>query len=247
MSYVDIINFILIVVIVAFVLNIVIRKLTKQSIQKQLNLQDNTNNINNPIQINLATDKDRLDYLDSSDDLDSMIYSSEISSASKSNSTCKNIRSDMLIPSDKQTDQFVDEYVYNGRNKLQSCKMSDSQMDDFKDNYFEFRDRVWNSSHGQDVVDEMNQQYLLENENNVNVNPDMKIKDIYDSLTSNKINNPKIDTITRETFYTKNGSNGQFAVNDIHLYDNENIMNGGQYYDQVYGNDQLNEQPLFLE
>lgn len=249
MSYVDIINFILIVVIVAFVLNIVIRKLTKQSIHTQLNLQvdtNNTNNTNNPIKINLVTEKDRQDYLgrldnSSSDDLDSTIYSAS------SNSTCKDIRADMLIPSNKQTDQFFDEYVFNGRNKLQPGTMSDSQMNDFKDNYFEFRDRVWNPSHGQDVVDEINQQSLLEIENNVANNSNMKIKDIFDSLTNNKINNPKIDTITRETFYTQKGSNGQFAINDIHQYENENIMNGGQYYDQVCGNDQLNEQPLYLE
>lgn len=154
-----------------------------------------------------------------------------------------------IVGDDKYADDFFKEYVFNGRNKLPVVKLNVEQEKEFKENYFTFRDRVWDSSHGEDAVDKLNDIYLEENEEGIRVESDMKIKDIFDSLTANntaRIRLPKIDEITNTGYYTKNGFGGKYTTDEMVVYENERIMNGGVYYNNIYGDDQSKESPMFL-
>jgi hypothetical protein len=235
----DIINYILIALIVIVAGNIIFKKMYMSD--------ENIKNIastNTICHVNLASEKERQKYYQQlNDEIDNNQYSTEIrsiASSKKSSDSLDSSNSDScfaktaatineLIPGDKYENQFFDEYVFNGRNKYVTVKFTDQEKTDFVNNYFSFRDHVWDSSRELDPVDEMNQQYLVENELNNDgtcgerLNTNKSIKDIFDSLTvpKKKLASKKI---IEAGHYHKNDFENQFNKDESSVYDDSRIF-----------------------
>jgi hypothetical protein len=183
------------------------------------------------------------------------------------NTTWNNHFDNGIISSeDKHTDDFFNEYVFNGRNRVSSSNLSDKEKDNYRNNYFNFRDNTWTMpNHDNDGVDAVNDMRLAEVEGQMNLYQNNTIKDIYDSLTSRKDNfffKSQINTenfneeatqnlFNSETqlnsFYDKIGTGGQCNTADIFTYENDYVSNGNEYFNGVYANDkQSNESPMNL-
>ena len=120
-------------------------------------------------------------------------------------------------------------------------------IDEFHKNFFSFRDMIeQNDSYGPDPVDKMND--IIANQTDLT---NKKIKDIYDEMTkgpniNTKISNrlPKFDNINYDGWTINNGSPGMYNTMNEWKYDNEKVMNGGQFDNMIRPEDPMHDEHL---
>lgn len=122
-------------------------------------------------------------------------------------------------------------------------------IDEFHNNFFGFRNMTeQNSSIRQDPVDIMNN--IIVNQQSLS---NKKIKDIYDKITAgpninqntNKCNRqPKFDNVNYDGWAINTGSPGMYNTMNEWTYDNEKVMNGGQFNNNIVAVDPMYEKNL---
>jgi len=147
------------------------------------------------------------------------------------------------------TDEDADTYL---RKKLlvgpsyKSAPMNSEELKNYRDNHFAFRNQVWQTSKDVDMVDKINDMYFSGNDEPNRNTRGQKIADLFDGLTQNedklyqqcisnsgedsrvqRLVNPSTSTIT------ETGHNGKFISNINWQYENEKIMNGGQFFNNI--------------
>ena len=135
-------------------------------------------------------------------------------------------------------------------------KLSDNQQQGYRDNFFNFRNYTWQTSHGVDAIDLLNSEYLSTsgnmfnpttdknstyNRENQNITNGNKIMDVYDAITTDTYKtkdmmiSPNYDNITMTPQFKRTASNGDYYTDDMWLYKKDRVMNGGEFYDGVSG------------
>jgi len=152
--------------------------------------------------------------------------------------------------SDNLLDDFFKEYVLYGRNKVTKAKLSEEEKKIYTKNYFNFRDKVWDSPNQYDnVVDNLAQIKLAQNEEHRNIVNDTSIKHLFDNLT---VGNKKIDNdceparhntgVNHAQVYDNIGFANNMLNKDMFVNDDEYIMNGQIYSNDVYNNNFVERQ-----
>ena len=149
-----------------------------------------------------------------------------------------------IIEEDLQTQYYVNRQISeqegDGVRVKKICPRETQTNDEFNKDFFAFRDKVYHSSSMMnDGVDKMNDMILNGGQDQKN----MKIKDIYDQMTSGV--NLYSDKTTRLPYfdntmhdnYNYDFISGMHNTQDNWIYQNENEMNGGSLEKNFYGND----------
>lgn len=113
----------------------------------------------------------------------------------------------------------------------------------FNDDFFRFRDLVYNNSSERfDPVDKMADLKLDGNLGQTHRKENMKIKDLYDSITSETdlykkscYRLPTFDSINFDGYYMSDGAHPIQITADLWKYPNEKVMNGGDIRPGLHG------------
>lgn len=147
-----------------------------------------------------------------------------------------------LKENDLQTDYYMTKYLLG--NQTNNCPRPTQSIKDFNKDFFKFRDYTnGNSSMVYDSIDKIANLYLDGDLGEARRYPGMKIRDIFDQLTSGPnlydracVRVPQFDNTMQDgynySFYT-----GMYNNRDNWKYKNEKIINGGQIENNLYAND----------
>jgi hypothetical protein len=135
---------------------------------------------------------------------------------------------------------------------IQPINYTDNELQNYRDDFFNFRNKTYQTSHGVDAIDILNEK-ILAGEGEFGVNKNMKkgqkISEIYDGMMASQYQRPDIqnpntihgqpnyDEISMAPRFKMNGGNGAYYTKDSWLYKNDRIMNGGEFYDGITGSD----------
>jgi hypothetical protein len=210
-----------------------------KEISVKQNTSDDIANIN-------VSNKEDMKYPDENKDFELLV----------GNTTWNNQYDNGIISSeDKYTDDFFNEYVFYGRNRVKKSNLSNKEKINYRDNYFNFRDNVWTMpNHDNDGIDAINDMTLANSEGHMNIGQNKSIKDIYDSLTQRNFffeqelnNNGKGcgETNNLGSFYETIGTGGQNNNVNLYTYKDDTVSNGNEYFNGVYANNNnSNEEPF---
>jgi hypothetical protein len=148
-----------------------------------------------------------------------------------------------LPKNQQETNEYLTKYLLGNR---QECPLPTKSKDQFRKDFFAFRDLTENSSSFRyDPVDKIQQLYLQGNLSKARRYPNIKIKDIFDSTTSTGPNLymrhcvrlPKFDNINYDGYKMSYGAHPMHNTRDNWKYSNEKIINGGEISDGLIGHD----------
>ena len=250
MDLTDIIGMILIALIIAISMHMVLKRISTnnrknkliqpiQPVNSNYYTNNNNNNINNnnnnnnisvsvptlPINNNNNSDSNgktiiQNTFHESDNDVD-LTFIQDV--------TDKNIIDFNAIDknNNNKINNFFEEYLYNGRNKYHDVNnINENDINSFKDNYFNFKDSIWQQGdNNMEQLNKVNMLHELSNlaGSNMDING-MKIKDIYDKITAG----PNVDPMYKQLDHFVD-------ENNVRIYNNEIVSNGGEYFDGVYG------------
>jgi hypothetical protein len=149
------------------------------------------------------------------------------------------------------TSEQVDDYIRESLlHKAQMCKEKDvfspEQVDNYRDKFLAFRNGVWQPSQREDAVDRINDMYLSGNTDLSRNHKDMKIRDVYDDISKgtnlysqNCVRMPTVDNTMRDGNYTVDGARGDYFARDNWVYNNEKVMNGGEFMSGIMPSDSM--------
>lgn len=133
---------------------------------------------------------------------------------------------------------------------------TEDEMQDYRDGFFNFRNKTYQSSHGVDSAEILNENILANNGEVYDVNEKAKkgerISDIYDAMTVGQYKNtnnmiaPSYDRITLTPQFKMNGGNGAFLTNDNWMYKTDKVMNGGEFLDGITGSDSYRDNNMAI-
>lgn len=163
--------------------------------------------------------------------------------------TYRPIKSDHTIPesglnplkeNDLQTDYYIDKFLLNHTR----CPRPTQSIKDFNQDFFKFRDYTENNSSMRfDPVDKITNLYLSDDLGPAQGRKNMKIKDMFDYLTSGTnlyhrdcVRLPYFDN-TMHNGYNSSFATGMHNTRDNWLYENENPLNGGMVDNNLYPHD----------
>lgn len=114
--------------------------------------------------------------------------------------------------------------------------------DEFNDEFFEFRDKVYHSSSMQmDPVDRLHYEYY---DGDLSKSNNKRIQDIYDDLVKSEnlystdcVRLTAFDETNPDGYFNTVGTPGMSLVRDSWKYKDENIMNGGNISKYIKPND----------
>ncbi len=119
------------------------------------------------------------------------------------------------LKNNQDVDTYIRKKLLMGIDNISTNTQYDN-LTSYQNDHFNFRNNVWQSSNDVDQVDKLNELYI---KNDQNLNKSMlnnKISDIFNSLTAN-------------------GKQPDFPTNKMNewKYENENISNGGIFYNNI--------------
>lgn len=141
---------------------------------------------------------------------------------------------------------------------------TENEMQDYRNDFFNFRNKTNQSSQGVDSTELLNENILSNNGNIYDVNAKakkgQKISEIYDGLTIGQYQNiaptdtvtskdhiaPNYDRVTHSPQFKTNGGNGSFFTNDNWMYKTDNVMNGGEFLDGITGSDSYHDNNMAI-
>lgn len=140
---------------------------------------------------------------------------------------------------DYDPDNYIRRRLLKGRDYVKKT-FTNKDIDIYRDNHFRFHNKINQSSkYDLDVVDKLN-----ENDNMKNISG-CKISEIFNSLTNNL---PKSDfnyyNINKDEDNIVDGHNGEYFTNTLWNYDNEKNINGGTFYNNIIGFENINTQQI---
>jgi hypothetical protein len=145
------------------------------------------------------------------------------------------------------TDFDIDTYLRKTKFKEKSINEFPKELlAEYRNNHFNFRNNILQTSHDVDVVDKLNKLETLENLGYKNIGKN--ISDVFNNITKNidKPDNPyiinnssndMIDRIMNMNVHQTDGHNGNIIQNDMWKYDKEKIQNGGVFFNNITPHD----------
>lgn len=155
-----------------------------------------------------------------------------------------------LCPNDKrgdETDRYIRDIVLGGKFLCDNQPPQIVQsVDDYQNEFLSFGDTI-NRSSGEtvDMVDKINELYTSQNNEMSNLKG-KRIADVFNELTQNKnkcgengncLIKPIIDRHVRSGFYMGDSGAGKYYSNYNWKYENDNVNNGGKFYDNIEASD----------
>ena len=226
-----------IIVIIALLVMIIymILQLNKENLentQSESNIQTDIQDISD-----IAEKKVRFDLPQSETDSQSAPESAQESAQESSDSIVGN--DDVSSSNPREVNSFLDEYINYSRftNKPPELISSKEDINAYRQSYLDFNNMINTTSHGFDPVDRMNENIVAKAEAN-----GMSVSEVYDRITSSNFDTSNIDLITMQHVAEKKLDNGKYLdINKIQ-YVNDNVNNGGFFFEKVEGSDErLNE------
>jgi hypothetical protein len=161
----------------------------------------------------------------------------------------------MLDNVDITNDRYIREYVLGGKYTcFNKTDFKPEEVQDYQDNFFKFNENInYNSNGGVNTVDKLN-----ELNNNVNDYYGMKMSDVYNELTGvcmdkkNKCVNenclipPKLDAQFKGGYYMDETPVGKFMKKYNFRYEDDDVLNGGKFYDDIEASDNEFESNMAL-
>lgn len=142
---------------------------------------------------------------------------------------------------DYDPDNYIRRRLLKGRDYVKKTFTKDD-IDNYRDKHFRFYNKINQSSkYDLDVVDKLNEN------NNMKDITGCKISDIFNGLTNNL---PKSDfnyfNINNDNGEDNiiDGHNGEYFNNTLWNYNNEKQMNGGNFYNNIIGFENINTQQI---
>lgn len=231
MNIENIILNVLIIVIIIVIVNHFIRRIRKRGGCRKCHL-------------NLASEIDRIEYFNTNNDV--KIENNYGKEPVYDNAGYINKTPDVDNPIGNQGEinQYIKDFFLQDQ-YLREPKIviDEDKTKKYRDNFFTFRDKIMQESQQFTVADKALQMKIDE----VNFGG-RKIADVYDGLVDTNnlydkqfLRMPKQDTSAiQNTFYVKEGANGKYTSDDLWIYDKDRIMNGGNFYKDVYPYDDIN-------
>lgn len=233
-------SYIIIALIIALVIHLV-SKIMKPQFEGMANVGScSVNKINGPSSKkldNLAMIKeeeveDKITGFEKTKSIVENMADVELGNVDKSNCTvCK-------------TSEQVDDYVRESLlHSAKVCKeenvLTPEEVNRHRNDYISFRNGVFQPSNGVDAVDKINDLYLSGNTDITRNFKDMKIKDLYDYVTKNNFSSSsdKKEAFNNNSDLIIAGSRGDFLAKDNWVYEDEKVMNGGEFMDGIYPSD----------
>jgi hypothetical protein len=152
-----------------------------------------------------------------------------------------------IIETQHQVDDYIrekllDDSVFCTPNK-KYCDRTD--LDQYRSDFFGFRNDINQSSNGVDMVDRVNDLYLSGNTDLSRNNKGVRIQDMFNGMTQSYTPKPEENPI-REVGYDSvsavsnskiKGSRGESYTKDNWTYDGEKLENGGEFYNGIHAYD----------
>lgn len=150
-----------------------------------------------------------------------------------------------------ENDRYIKEFVLGGKydcnNNAEEKNFTRAEILNYHNSMFDFNEQINNSSSGVDVVDKINQLYTSGN-NELAGCGNKKISDVFDGLTQSMIDKKKkcanpgclippiMDQQTKMVGYVADSGMGKFIKHGL-MFEDDNVNNGGKFYDDVEGSD----------
>ena len=151
---------------------------------------------------------------------------------------------DVSSSSPREVNAFLDEYINYSRftNKPSELISSKEDINAYRQSYLDFNNMINRTSSGFDPVDRMNENIVAKAEAN-----GMTVSEVYDRIASSNFDTSNIDLITMQHVSEKKTDNGKYLdINKIQ-YKDDNVNNGGFFFEKVEGSDErLNERYMAL-
>jgi hypothetical protein len=151
---------------------------------------------------------------------------------------------DISSSSPREVNAFLDEYINYSRftNKPPELISSKEDINAYRQSYLDFNNMINRTSSGFDPVDRMNENIVAKAEAN-----GMSVSEVYDRIASSNFDTSNIDLITMQHVAEKKTDNGKYLdINKIQ-YKDDNVNNGGFFFEKVEGSDErLNERYMTL-
>jgi hypothetical protein len=250
------INYILIGLIVAIILHLLFKTINKCGKENMMP------HITNTAECKRGYDPYILQYADVNgddglfekmrrhDELDSSMFVNEPESLSGSS---EENRSEEM---QNDLDATIKEYAKYGRLEQGDeaiLKYSNEEINDYRQNFLDFRSKTENTSGGIDMVDKMNIMQAESGGADISKNyKGRRISDVYDDLTKNlkgeatSVINPEFDPLTMTNNYKSHGHNGDSLRKYHFRYYQDKVENGGKFYGDIEGYDPSSDSQLSL-
>lgn len=238
----NILDYIILALIFAVVIHIFIRTFGSVC-SKTENMEESTQNISEEIKhANIEESTQNISEEIKHDNIvdDKSLFDSMKQEVRSENASEKN---DMI---ENKNDRYVREFVLGGRT-ICPKKFTQEEIKEYKTNFFGFNDKINNSSSaGVDMVDKINESNNYEGK---------KISDIFNELTQNKekecgnpkcIIPPQIDINHHTGSYKETGHFGKIFSRYHWKYEDDNVNNGGKFYDNIEASDYGMESEMAL-
>lgn len=133
----------------------------------------------------------------------------------------------------ENVNEFLDEYMNYKRfgNKIEHIT-TDEEINAYRKSFLDFRNVTNTSSHGFDPVDEMNLQKI-----SGLYQGGLKIKDIYDKISAKNFDTTKIDLNSMQF----NERVDDYIRSNTFEYENDEVSNGGFFFNKIRGSEKRNE------
>jgi hypothetical protein len=150
---------------------------------------------------------------------------------------------------DNEVDDYLREELLKKSHVCPSAEYSDEALKKYKNQFYSFRNNVWQTSAEDDMVDKLNELYLAENEDDARIKEGTKIKDLFDSLVKSEVDlssQPKIEDNAEELGgvignYVRQAGHDKSFVRDNWVYGVETVNNGGLFFKNIVASDPLEE------
>ena len=133
----------------------------------------------------------------------------------------------------EEVDKFIKEYKdYSRFNRPIPIISSDEEINAYRSSFFDFRMYTEQTSHNMDPVDQMNLENIAKNNSNGS-----NISDVYDRISATNYNPSNIDIVGMQ----HNEKRNERIVSNQFSYKDDNVNNGGFFFDQIMASDIDNE------
>jgi hypothetical protein len=148
---------------------------------------------------------------------------------------------------ERELDAAINEYakygrVNEGNDSIQHY--SNDEINDYRQNFLDFRSKTENTSGGIDMVDRMNIMQAESGSADISKNyKGRRIADVYDDLTRNLkgedmcLMKPEFDPLTMTNNYKSEGHNGNSLRKYHFRYYQDKAENGGKFFGNIEGYD----------
>ena len=263
------VNYILIGLLVAIVLHILFKTMNKCGKENMTSSVTNTSNCKRGYDpslleyANVNGDDGLFEKMRRHDELDSSMFVNESDKEHNDGSSeevyaehytdGKNIGCP-LRQMDDDLDATINEYAKYGRLQNYSAQtFSNDEIDDYRQNFLDFRSKTENTSGGTDMVDRMNIMQAESGGADISKNyKGRRISDIYDELTKNLkgedpyVMKPEFDPLTMTNNYRSHGHNGDSFKKYQFRYHQDKVENGGKFYGDIEGYDPASDSEQLL-